>query len=122
MKNSRLNLCIISLLTGLFYITCSKSETKPEKRNWPEFISQIETVVAEKKPDSVKFQHLSKIFEEKNLSAREYQEFRNYYINKHPEKSIPVLEQVEKILTEEIRKAAEEQRKRFKKRNQELRR
>lgn len=84
---------------------------KPGKTPWPVIIKDLEIIVTANQPDSIKFFLIDSLFRKNRVSAADYRDFYRTYVQEKPQKSIKLLEKVERILSEEMKAATERKRK-----------
>ena len=91
-------LVVLGLLTA-----CQKKEDSRSPDDWPEIISQMETILATSQPDSVKAARIQKLFAEHHKTLNDYRDFYQSITRGDIQKSYSFLLKVEKLLTHQIR-------------------
>ena len=117
---------ILRLRTSAYLLTCflvfsllilsfpQDLPADPGKTPWPVIIKDLEIIIAANQPDSIKFFLIDSLFRKNRISIADYQAFYKTYVQEKPQKSIKLLEKVERILREEMKVVNDRKRKKKK--------
>ena len=90
--------------------SCQNREKTAPDIPWEEVIHQMEITMDSGQPDSLKAQQIKELWAKHGITPEDYRQFYDKNIEDNPEKSLPLLKQVEKSIAEEMKKEALKQR------------
>lgn len=104
----------IFILSGAFLFwlsTCSTQSPPSTSRDWALIIRDLQMITVSSMPDSLKQTEVKKVFESYQITLEDYQKFYSKMTEKDPQSSLPILKEVEKLFTEDMKTEANIQRK-----------
>lgn len=110
MKIIEIVLLFFVLLSG-----CSQKTEVKEKQPWDKIVKEIEETMTLEEPDSVKYQQIQKIFDEYQVSFKDYHNFYQEYVEQDPLKNLALIQKIETLLTQDYNQTAREERKQMEK-------
>jgi len=101
----------LSLVTIIFGQGCQSKKSTAKTGDWPEILEKVIVAARIPGPDSLRYTRIQDIFDQYNITAADYKKFYDRYVEQNPVSSISLLEQVEKLMSENMQKAQQEKKK-----------
>jgi len=114
---SRAKILIFTIGLMIVGSNCTRQSSPQISDNWVPIIRDLELIMISNLPKSTKYLQVQKVFINNNISRENYQKVYFRMINDHPQNSLQILKDIEKLLSDDmktdanlLRKKADEKR------------
>jgi hypothetical protein len=108
MKHFQIAILFFALIFG-----CSHKPDFKEKKTWDKIVKDVEVTLTLKKPDSIKYMMIEKIFKDNQVTIGDYQNFYHEYVYKAPLGNLAFIEKIQDLISAEYNQTAREERKKI---------
>lgn len=82
---------------------CPRQSSPQISDNWVPIIRDLELIINSNLPKSAKYSHVQRIFKNNNIRLENYQKLYFRIINDHPQNSLQLLKDIEKLLSDDMK-------------------